>query len=286
MAMVINTNIGSINAQRQLTHTNESLKTSMERLSSGLRVNSAKDDAAGLAITDGMTSQIRGMTVAVRNANDGISMAQTAESALGTITDTLQRMRDLAVQSRNKGAVSGGDADKMQTEFKQLQAEITRITANTEFNGKKVLAGSLKGANFQVGAGTATNNQISITMSVGAAKVASFTGMKSALSTGMSIGSAAGAGGASKAIAAIDTAIKSIDTARSTLGAVQNRFTATIANLQSSIENQSAARSRILDADFAQETSNMSRQQILQQAGTAMLAQANQSTQSVLSLLR
>jgi len=286
MAMVINTNLSSINAQRQLSHTNSSLQTSMERLSSGLRVNSAKDDAAGLAVADGMTSQIRGMTVAVRNANDGISMAQTAESALGTITDTLQRMRDLAVQARNFGAVSSSDREKLSTEFKQLQKEITRVTANTEFNGKKILAGSLKGANFQVGAGIENNNQISITMSVGAAKVASFTGMISALSTATSIGSKADSGAVSKAISAIDSAIKSIGTARSTLGAAQNRFTMTISNLQSSIENQSAARSRITDADFAQETSNMSRQNILQQAGTAMLAQANQSTQSVLSLLR
>jgi len=284
--MVINTNIASINSQKLLSRTNTSLQTSMERLSSGLRVNSAKDDAAGLAVADGMTSQIRGMTVAIRNANDGISMAQTAEAALGTITDTLQRMRDLAVQARNMGAVSSSDREKMSTEFKQLQKEISRVTDNTEFNGKKILAGSLKGANFQVGAGIESNNQISITMSVGAAKVASFTGLISALSTATSIGSAAGSGAISKAISAIDTAIKSIGTARSTLGAVQNRFTMTISNLQSSIENQSAARSRIMDADFAAETSNMSKNQILQQAGTAMLAQANQVPQSVLKLLQ
>jgi len=254
----------------------------MERLSSGLRINSAKDDAAGLAVTDGMTSQIRGMTVAVRNANDGISMAQTAESALGTITDTLQRMRDLAVQSANRGAVSSDDADKMQTEYSQLQAEIKRIAENTEFNGKKILNGSMVNANFQVGAGTSTNNQISINVST----VTGMSGVKSAIAASMSIGGSGGSAGARSAIDAIDAAIKKIDTVRSTLGAAQNRFTMTISNLQSSIENQSAARSRIQDADFAQETSNMSRQQILQQAGTAMLAQANQSNQSVLSLLR
>lgn len=256
----------------------------MERLSSGLRINSAKDDAAGLAISDTMTSQIRGMTVAVRNANDGISMAQTAESAMGNITETMQRMRDLAVQAANRGAVSSGDREKLSTEFKQLSKEIKRIIQNTEFNGKKILNGSLRGANFQVGANTAVDNQISVTVS----NLLSTAGVRSVQSVfgAVSIGSGASKGNVSAAINSIDAAIKKIDTFRSTLGAVQNRFTTTIANLQSSIENQSAARSRILDADFAQETSNLSRTQILQQAGTAMLAQANQAGQSVLSLLR
>jgi len=282
--MVINTNVGSLNSQRFLNKTNSSLSTSMERLSSGLRINSAKDDAAGLAISDTMTSQIRGMTVAVRNANDGISMAQTAESAMGNITETMQRMRDLAVQAANRGAVSSGDREKLSTEFKQLSKEIKRIIQNTEFNGKKILNGSLRGANFQVGANTAVDNQISVTVS----NLLSTAGVRSVQSVfgAVSIGSGASKGNVSAAINSIDAAIKKIDTFRSTLGAVQNRFTTTIANLQSSIENQSAARSRILDADFAQETSNLSRTQILQQAGTAMLAQANQAGQSVLSLLR
>lgn len=282
MAMVINTNIPSLTSQRLLGANSSSLATSMQRLSSGLRINSAKDDAAGLSISDKMTSQIRGMTVATRNANDGISMAQNAESAMGSITDTLQRMRDLAIQSANRAAVSGGDADKMNTEFKQLKNEITRIIQNTEFNGKKILAGSLSGVNFQVGANTTADNQISITIT----KLSAATGVVSALSDGNSIGSAAGSAGARTAVDAIDAAISQIDTFRSTLGAIQNRFTTTIANLQSSVENQSAARSRILDADFAVETANLSRTQILQQAGTAMLSQANQSTQSVLSLLK
>jgi len=282
MAMVINTNLASINSQRQLAHTNSSLQTSMERLSSGLRINSSKDDAAGMAVSNGMTSQIRGMTVAVRNANDGISMAQTAESALGTITDTLQRMRDLAVQSANRGAVSKSDAQKMQTEFAELQKEIKRIGDNTEFNGKKVLKGSMQSANYQIGANTTSDNTITIAVSV----VSGMSGVKDAIDVGKSIGSNATSANVKSAITNIDNAIKKIDKVRSTLGAAQNRFTMTISNLQSSIENQSAARSRITDADFAQETSNMSRQQILQQAGTAMLAQANQSTQSVLSLLR
>ncbi|WKJ89674.1 flagellin [Methylomonas montana] len=282
MAMVINTNVASLNSQRQLTRTNQSLQTSMERLSSGLRVNSAKDDAAGLSIADKMTSQIRGMTVAMRNANDGISMAQTAESAMGAITETLQRMRDLGVQAANRGAVSDSDREKLQTEFKQLGDEIGRIIGNTEFNGKKILAGSLVGAIFQVGAGTSANNQISITVS----NLSNVSGIGVIQAGTVSIGSVATSANVLSAIDSIDVAIGKIDDFRANLGAVQNRFTTTIGNLQSSIENQSAARSRIMDADFAVETSNLSRSQILQQAGTAMLSQANQSAQSVLSLLQ
>jgi len=279
MSMVINTNMGSINSQRQLTSTNNSLATSMERLSSGMRVNSAKDDAAGLAISNKMTSQIRGMTVAVRNANDGISLAQTAESAMGTMTETMQRMRDLAVQSANDAAVTGSDREKLQTEFQQLNDELTRIITNTEFNGKKIINGDLaSGAAIQVGANTTSDNQITISIADLASTILSVTSA--------AIGSAATASGALAAIDAIDAAIKAIDTSRASLGAIQNRFTTTISNLQSSIENQSAARSRIIDADFAMETANLSRSQILQQAGTAMLAQANQSTQSVLKLLQ
>jgi flagellin len=284
MAMTINTNIASLNSQRMLNMTNSSLSTSMERLSSGLRINSAKDDAAGLAISDKMTSQIRGMTVAVRNANDGISMAQTAESGMGNITETLQRMRDLAVQSANFGAVSLDDRKKLQTEFAQLGSEVKRIVQNTEFNGKKILNGSLAKVNFQVGANVATDNQISINVS----NLLTTSGVSQVITMAASAG---GIGSVTSTrvrsvISAIDGAIAKVDKFRSTLGAVQNRFTTTIANLQSSIENQSAARSRILDADFATETSNLSRSQILQQAGTAMLAQANQSSQTVLSLLR
>jgi flagellin len=282
MAMNINTNISSLTSQRFLQNTQTSLQVSMERLSSGLRINSAKDDAAGLSISDKMTSQIRGMTVAVRNANDGISMAQTAEAGMGNITDTLQRMRDLAVQAGNFGAVSLSDRKKLQTEFQQLGSEIKRIIQNTEFNGKKILNGSLKG-NFQVGANVATDNQISVTVS----DLLKTSGVSQVIAMAAS----AGIGSVTSArvrsvMSAIDGAVAKIDGFRSTLGAVQNRFTTTIANLQSSIENQSAARSRILDADFAVETSNLSRSQILQQAGTAMLAQANTSQQGVLSLLR
>ncbi|OAI21048.1 flagellin [Methylomonas lenta] len=281
-SMVINTNMASLNSQRMLSKSNDALQTSMERLSSGMRVNSAKDDAAGLAIADRMTSQIRGMTVAMRNANDGISMAQTAEAGMGNITETLQRMRDLAVQAANFGAVGSGDREKLQTEFKQLGTEVLRIVENTEFNGKKILNGSLSNAVFQVGANTSTNNQISITVS----NLELMSGLNQLFGTAASIGSNASFTMVMSAIMHIDTAISKIDTFRATLGAVQNRFSVTISNLQSSIENQSAARSRIMDADFATETAQLSRAQILQQAGTAMLAQANQSTQNVLRLLQ
>lgn len=251
----------------------------MERLASGLRVNSSKDDAAGLAIANGMSAQIRGMTVAQRNANDGISLAQVADGSLATITDTLLRMRDLAVQSSNTGGLSGTDQDKLQVEFAQLQAEVTRIIESTDFNGKKILAGDLSaGATFQVGANTTTNDKISFAIT----DVANGTGIASAVAGGTSIGSGGNGNGA---MTAIDAALTQIDTVRANLGAIQNRLTATIGNLSNAIENQSAARSRIMDADFAVETANLSRAQILQQAGTAVLSQANVAPQSVLSLL-
>jgi flagellin len=279
MAMVINTNVASLNSQRQLMKTSNALTTSMERLSSGLRVNSAKDDAAGLAIADRMNSQIRGMGVAVRNANDGISLSQTAESGMGEMTETLQRMRDLGIQAANTGAVSSSDREKLQTEFKQLNDELTRIVKNTEFNGKKILNGDLStGVNFQIGANTSSDNQIAVSID-------NMSGTLSAV-TGASIGSAASAPDILSAVDKIDLAIADIDTSRAKLGAIQNRFTTTISNLSSSIENQSAAKSRILDTDFAAETASLSRSQILQQAGTAMLGQANQGGQSVLGLLR
>ncbi len=279
MAMNINTNISSINAQRNLSKNNMTLQTTMERLSSGLRVNSAKDDAAGLAIANKMNSQIRGMGVAVRNANDGISLAQTAEAAMGELTNTLQRMRDLSIQAANTGAVNSSDREKLQTEFKQLNDELSRIVINTEFNGKKVINGDLSsGVNFQVGANTTADNQIGV----------SIRNLSTTLTnvTAASIGSAATPSDILSAIDAIDASIKEIDTSRAVLGAVQNRFTTTISNLQSSIENQAAAKSRIMDTDFAAETAALSRTQVLQQAGTAMLAQANQSSQSVMQLLQ
>lgn len=277
--LIINTNVSALNTQRQLTKSSMALNQSMERLSSGLRINSAKDDAAGLAIANGMTSQIRGMSVAIRNANDGISTAQTAEAGMGVLTDTLQRMRDLAVQSANEGSVTTADREKLQNEFNQLNNEISRIITNTEFNGKKILNGDLSGGViFQVGPNTAADNQISIDITNLSVTISNVTAA--------SIGSNTTNANILSAIDAIDTAIKGIDQARSRLGAVQNRFTRTIANLQASVENQSAARSRIMDADFATETAALSRAKILRQAGTAMMAQANQKSQNVLSLLR
>ncbi len=267
MAMTINTNVISLNAQRNSATSQMSLATSMERLSSGLRVNSAKDDAAGLAIADRMNAQVRGTTVAIRNANDGISMAQTAEGALSTITDALQRMRELSVQAQN-GSNGTGDRINLDTEFQQLTAEITRISDQTKFNGTAIVGASAGAQVFQVGA----NNGDTLTVTTSA--VAAITGDLLTSAT------------ASTALAAIDTALDTITTSRATYGAAINRFNFTIQNLTITGENQSAARGRILDADFASETANLSRSQILQQAGTAMVAQANQLPNQVLSLLR
>jgi flagellin len=285
MPQTINTNIASLNAQRNLSSSQSSLMTSMQRLSSGLRVNSAKDDAAGLAIAERMNAQVRGMNVAVRNANDGISMAQTAEGALGKVGDSLQRMRELALQSRN-ATNSDTDKDSLDKEFGELAKEVQRVLAGTTFNGKAILADNAQTLTFQVGANTTVNDTID-TATVN-------------LTTSATITTLAGTGGVSRAVidstasnTTIDTVIDDIDAAldlinseRATLGASQSRFEAVIANLQISAENQSAARARIMDADFAAETANLSRAQILQQAGNAMVAQANQLPQQVLSLLQ
>ena len=277
----INTNVMSLNAQRNLSSSQGSLATSMQRLSSGLRVNSAKDDAAGLAIAERMNAQVKGMNVAIRNANDGISLAQTAEGALGKIGENLQRMRELAVQSAND-TNGASDRTALDTEYQALAAENARVISSTEFNGQKLLTGSGGTAgvfSFQVGAESATDNQISITT----------TGVASAMGANTQ-GSAATLGStaatARTAMDNLDTAIDAITTARSGFGAAQNRFESVISNLQVAAENQAASRGRIMDADFAAETANLSRGQILQQAGTAMIAQANQLPQGVLSLLR
>jgi flagellin len=268
MASVINTNIASLNTQRNLAASQSSLNTSLQRLSSGLRINSSKDDAAGLAIATRMDSQVRGMQVAVRNSNDAISFAQTAEGALGKITDAMQRMRELAVQSAN-GTNSTGDRSNLSAEFAELNSEITRLGTST-FNGQSVFGATVV---FQVGAGTvAAADQISVTSAAAPAAIApaNIDDTTNALA----------------AMTAIDTALDTINTSRATLGAVQNRFESVVSNLQVAIENQSAAKSRIMDADFAQETANLTRGQILQQAGTAMLAQANSLPSGVLALLR
>ena len=381
MASIINTNIQSLNAQRSLGASQNSLATSMQRLSSGMRINSAKDDAAGLAISERMSTQIRGLNQAGRNANDGISLAQTAEGALGTIGNNLQRIRELAVQSRN-ATNSTEDRAALQKEVAQLKSEIDRVADQTSFNGTKLIDGSFENQDFQVGANqgqtitvagiadanidklgswnepstyaqtltaavpvTYANaasmsiNGVTVSSAAGAADagaaltafVAAFdaakltngalanvsmsaagaitstdqkltigslanvsgptagttegTETKGALNTGFTDLDISTEGGADKAILAMDGALQAVNSARADLGAIQNRFESVVSNLQVNSENLSASRSRIMDADFAQETANLSRSQILQQAGTAMVAQANQLPQSVLKLL-
>ena len=381
MAAVINTNVQSLNAQRNLGVSQNSLATSMQRLSSGLRINSAKDDAAGLSIAERMGSQIKGLNQAARNANDGVSLAQTAEGALGTIGNNLQRIRELAVQSRN-ATNSTEDRSAMQKEVAQLKSEIDRVADQTSFNGTKLINGSFIKQDFQVGANqgqtitvagiadanidklgswnepstyaqtltaavpvTYANaasmsiNGVTVSSAAGAADagaaltafVAAFdaakltngalanvsmsaagaitstdqkltigslanvsgptagttegTETKGALNTGFTDLDISTEGGADKAILAMDGALQAVNSARADLGAIQNRFESVVSNLQVNSENLSASRSRIMDADFAQETANLSRSQILQQAGTAMVAQANQLPQSVLKLL-
>ena len=379
MSSVINTNVASLNAQRNLAASQNSLNTSLQRLSSGLRINSAKDDAAGLAIASRFTSQINGLDVASRNANDGISLAQTAEGALTEVTNNLQRIRELAVQSRN-ATNSASDRAALNTEAQQLKAEIDRVASSTNFNGVKLLDGSFTNQSFQVGAnsgetisisgianassaslGTYSQAQVSgvaataftaitagdLTIngtSVGAVAAdtsaanragsiatavnsvssttgvyavnqtpttvtlvsatqniaVAFAGSSAATSTtGLTAGttnlaSATGfasldlttTAGADTAMNAMDAALSSVNTARATLGAIQNRFSSVVANIATTSENLSSSRSRIQDADFAAETASLTRGQILQQAGTAMLAQANSAPQSVLSLLK
>jgi flagellin len=382
MTSIINTNVNSLNAQRNLASSQASLATSMQRLSSGMRINSAKDDAAGLAISERMTAQIKGLTQAGRNANDGISLAQTAESALGTVGNNLQRIRELAVQSRN-ATNSTDDRAALQKEVTQLVSEIDRVAKQTSFNGTKLLDGSFTAQAFQVGANqgdtisiagiansttsslggtwnspstySTSASALNVTAGASAASVsingvtvgvpaltgrteaAALTAMKSAFDTAKSSNGAlanvsmdasgvitstdqtlkitsqtnvgggtvgattttAGAAhtgigdvdisttaGADDAMIAMDAALKSVNSARADLGAIQNRFESVVSNLASSAENLTASRSRIQDADFAAETANLSRSQILQQAGTAMVAQANQLPQTVLSLLR
>lgn len=279
MTISVNTNLFSLNAQRKLSQSQSSLSTSMQRLSSGLRINSAADDAAGLAISQRMSAQVRGMNVAIRNANDGISLAQTADGALSSVGDSLQRMRELAVQSRNS-TNSDSDKESLNLEFSQLSSEIGRVLGGTTFNGKTILGADAGTLTFQVGANVTTNDSIDIATTNLTTDAAITT------VTGASIGSAADATAIATVITDIDAALDDINSQRAVFGAAQNRFSAVITNLQTSVENQSAARSRIMDADFAAETASMSRAQILQQAGTAMVAQANQIPQNVLRLLQ
>ncbi len=274
MAMSINTNVISLNSQRALSSTQNSLSTAMERLSSGLRVNNAKDDAAGMAIASRMESQVRGQNVAIRNANDAISLAQTAEGAVGKVTDMLQRMRELAVQSANATNTTA-DRGNLNAEFQQLNSEISRTISSTRFNGLAVIGGDAGAQSFQVGE-RSTDRVAVTTTDLGA----------DATFTAVAAGDIKSAANASTAISELDDALSTANVERANYGAYQNRFDAIISTLQVSSNNTAAARGRIVDADFATETANLSRSQILQQAGTAMVAQANQMPQQVLSLLR
>ncbi|MGL4034754.1 flagellin [Kosakonia cowanii] len=315
---VINTNTLSLMTQNNLTKSQSSLGTSIERLSSGLRINSAKDDAAGQAIANRFTSNINGLSVASRNANDGISLAQTAEGALSEVNNNLQRIRDLTVQAQNSSN-SASDIDSIQSEVNERMKEIDRVTTQTDFNGQKILnnqTAAAKSYNFQVGAkdgetisismngaagwnlasaktdgttttptagGTYANTRAAASLATVAGNARSVAAVGFDVVSGKISGAAAGTGSPLKDI---DAAIKAVDTQRSSLGASQNRFESTITNLSNTVSNLSAARSRIQDSDYATEVSNMSRAQILQQAGSSVLAQANQVPQTMLSLLR
>jgi flagellin len=286
MTQSINTNLVSLNAQRNLTASQSLLSTSMQRLSSGLRVNSAKDDAAGLAIAERMQTKVRGMQVAIRNANDAISLSQTAEGALGKVGDMLQRMRELAVQAAN-GTNTAIDRTSLNDEYLQLSREAARTLAGTQFNGQNILA-TTNASTFQVGANTsATLDQISVAAFDWTSVANITTAIGSDVGTDPTTALAGSDGSfALAAITAIDNAIDSVNSQRATFGAVQNRFDSVVATLMVAVENQTAARSRIMDADYATETANLSRASIMQQAGNAMVAQANQLPQQVLALLR
>ena len=287
MPQTINTNLISLNSQRALNMSQSSLGVAMQRLSSGMRVNSAKDDAAGLAIAERMTSQVRGMNVAIRNSNDGISMAQTAESALGKVADSLQRMRELSVQAVN-ATNSGSDKDSLDKEFGELSKEVQRVLGATTFNGRHMLGADAGTLTFQIGANTSSDDVIDIVTSnlTIDTTITSVAGTDNTGAGRAVIDSSASPTDIHTVMDSIDTALNNINAQRATLGASQSRFETVISNLQVSVESQSAARSRIMDADFAAETANLSRAQILQQAGNAMVAQANQLPQQVLKLLQ
>ena len=304
MSMYVNTNVSSLNAQRNLYNTNKSMDTVYNRLASGLRINSAKDDAAGLQISNRLTTQINGLEQGNRNANDGISLAQTAEGAMEEVTNMLQRMRTLSQQAAN-GSNNTDDRSALQAEYKQLATEINRISADTTFGGQKLLDGNYRGE-FQVGADAAqtisfTLTNFSLTVSGMAAANTGLSYTVSADSNGDFVATSAAAAltwtsiesisgstasNAQLAMANIDLMIKQVDAKRAELGAVQNRMESTIRNQSNIAENVSAARSRIRDADFATETANLTKQNILQQAASTILGQANQRPQGALQLLR
>lgn len=281
MGLRINTNIASLNAQRNLSNSQVDLQRSLDRLSSGLRITRAGDDAAGLAISESLRAQVRGLSQAQRNANDGISVLQTAEGALNEISSILIRLRELAVQSASTGGISNSERSFLSNEFSALQSEITRISNATQFGGRKLLDGSLSGAEnltFQVGIfNDSAVDRFSLSIGNSTASGLGIQAAQASVST---------AAAAQAALATIDSALTSVSTIRGNLGAAGNRLQSTINNLAVSIENLSAANSRIRDVDVAAETANLTRAQVLQQAGIAVLAQANVSAQVALTLLQ
>ena len=274
MSTIVNTNVASLTAQRSLAKSSGELATALQRLSSGLRINSAKDDAAGLAISERLTTQVRGYNQAIRNAGDGISLAQTAEGGMEAITNSMQRMRERAVQAANDSNTTA-DRTAINSEFAQLKTEIDRVSAQTKFNTRGLLDGTFTAANFQVGANQGETISVDAITNMGATALG--------LTAAIDVTTAANA---TTAIGAIDTALTTVTSARANLGASINRFEQTVSNLRVTVENLSAARSRIQDADFAAETAALTRVQILQQSGMAVLSQANAIPQGVLSLLR
>ena len=301
MSMYVNTNVSSLNSQRNLSKTQSSLDTSYQRLASGLRINSAKDDSAGLQISNRLSSQVNGLDQGNRNANDGISVAQTAEGAMDEVTSMLQRMRTLAQQSAN-ASNNTDDRSSLQQEYSQLTNEINRIAKDTTFGGKKLLDGSADTLTFQVGADAGQTISFNLNNSFGTSGISGATTTHKtatwdSTSSSYTITSVAGAvtwsdidgistmGNAQTVLANIDSLIKVVDSKRAELGAIQNRFDSTVSNQSNISENVSAARSRIRDADFATETANMTKQNILQQAASSVLSQANQRPQAALSLL-
>ncbi|SFT68605.1 flagellin [Geodermatophilus amargosae] len=277
MGLRVNNNIAAFNAYRNLNVTDGAMSKSLEKLSSGLRINRAADDAAGLAISEGLRSQIGGLKVAVRNAQDGISVVQTAEGALTETHSILQRMRDLAVQAANDGAVGGTDKAKANAEYQELAKELDDIATKTKFNGTALLDGTYTTKAFQVGANASETLSVSIADMSASGTAGLFAG---------AVGDITSAANATTAITAVTAAVEKVSTARANLGASQNRLEHKINNLNATVENLTASESRIRDTDMAAEMVSFTRSQILSQAGTAMLAQANQSSQGVLQLLR
>lgn len=275
MGLVVNTNVSSLNAQRYLSRSSSQLDTAYQRLSSGKRINSAKDDAAGLQISNRMTSQIQGLNRAVKNGQDGISVAQTAEGAMDELTTMMQRMRSLAVQSQD-GVNNSDDRNALQAEVSSLKAEMSRVSQTTQFGGVNVLDGGYS-AKFLVGANAGSNQNISVNISR--------TDGWGATGLGLASLSVSSVGQASAAIGSLDGAIKAVDSQRAKLGAIQNRFDSTIRNLTNVGENVTSARSRIRDTDFAKETAHLTQSKILQQTSTSILAQANQRPQAALALI-